>query len=187
MDKERCSWAGSNPLMVAYHDTEWGVPCHDDGRLFEYLVLDTFQAGLSWLGILLKREGLRVAFVNFDARQVAEFIESDIERLVKDAAIIRNRAKIKATINNAHCFLKVQSDEGTFADYLWGFVDDKTVLHAFDSDSEIPTITPLAEQVSRDMKARGFQFVGPTTIYAYLQGIGIVNDHLVSCFRYNEV
>jgi DNA-3-methyladenine glycosylase I len=187
MDKPRCHWVGSNPQMITYHDTEWGVPCRDDHKLFEFLVLDTFQAGLSWQGILLKREGLRVAFAGFNPAAVAEFADNDVDRLMHDSAIIRNRAKILATINNAKVYLKIQENNGSFADYFWGFNKGKTTLNKFITEQEIPAITPLSESISQAMKSDGFQFVGPTTIYAYMQGIGMVNDHLISCFRYNEI
>jgi DNA-3-methyladenine glycosylase I len=187
MEKSRCHWVGNNPQMIAYHDTEWGVPCREDRKLFEFLVLDTFQAGLSWQGILLKREGLRAAFADFNPARVAEFIEADITKLMLDAAIIRNRAKITATVNNAQVFLEMQKRHGSFAAYFWGFNKGKTTLNKFISEPEIPAVTPLSEEVSKAMKSDGFQFVGPTTIYAYMQGMGMVNDHLVSCFRYNEL
>ena len=183
----RCSWVGHDPVMIKYHDEEWGVPVHDDRKLFEFFVLDTFQAGLSWAIILKKRSGLAAAFANFDAEKVASFGEAEVERLLQDANIIRNRQKIVATINNAQRFLEVQGEFGSFDSYIWGFTKGKTIQNSWIADSSVPAKTELAEQVSRDLIKRGFKFVGPTIIYAFMQGAGIINDHLVNCFRYRQL
>ncbi len=187
MDKTRCSWAGTNPAMVAYHDIEWGVPQQDDRILFEYIVLDTFQAGLSWAIMINKREGFRRAFVGFDPVKVAQYDDRDIASLVADVTIVRNRQKIAATVGNARAFLAVQKEFGSFAEYLWRFVDNTSVQHNFADESEVPASTELSDLVSKDLKRRGFKFVGTTIVYAFLQAAGLVNDHVVSCFRYAEV
>jgi len=173
--------------MIRYHDREWGVPVHRDRKMFEFLVLESAQAGLSWKTILHRRDGYRRAFANFDPDRVARYSQRDILRLMHDARIIRNRAKITATIKNAKAFLAVREEWGTFSAYLWHFVDGKTVLGRRRSERDIPAITPLAEGISKDMKQRGFSFLGPTVVYAHLQATGIVNDHMVSCFRYHQL
>jgi DNA-3-methyladenine glycosylase I len=183
----RCAWAGSDPLMVAYHDGEWGVPLHDDRQLFEFLVLEGMQAGLSWSTILRKRENFRKAFHSFDPARVARYTARDVKRLLADAGIIRNRLKVEATINNARRFLEIQAEFGTFDRYIWQFVDGKPIRNRFKSLSEIPPKTPLSDTISKDLKQRGFRFVGSTIVYAHMQATGMVNDHLVNCFRHAEV
>lgn len=182
--KIRCGWAGSDPLYIAYHDEEWGVPEHDDRRLFEFLVLEGAQAGLSWLTILRKRESFRDAFARFDPRRVARFDRRKVAALLRDPGIIRNRLKVEAAVRNAKAFLEVQGEFGTFDAYLWRFVGGKPKQHAWRTLGEIPSRTPEAEAMSRDLKRRGFAFVGPTICYALMQATGMVNDHLVTCFRY---
>ncbi len=183
----RCPWCGNDPLYVRYHDEEWGVPVHDDRKLFEFLVLEGAQAGLSWLTILRRREGYRRAFAGFDPEAVARFDETDLERLRNDASIIRNRAKIRSAVVNARAFLAVREEFGSFDRYIWRFVDGRPIVNTWTRDEDIPAATPLSETISRDLKARGFSFVGPTIVYAHLQATGMVNDHLVNCFRHDEV
>jgi DNA-3-methyladenine glycosylase I len=183
-DKKRCPWPAGDELMLRYHDLEWGVPLHNDRKLFEFLVLEGMQAGLSWRTILHKRENFRGAFDGFDFVKVARYGEHDVERLLSDAGIIRNRAKIRAAINNAQRFLEIRKEFGTFDRYIWGFVDDTPVLNRRRRLSELPSRTPLSDAISADMKKRGFQFVGSTVIYAHMQATGMVNDHIVGCFRY---
>ena len=184
---ERCDWAGSDPLYVAYHDSEWGVPSHDDARLFEMLLLEGAQAGLAWITILRKREGYRSAFAGFDPRTIADFGDDERSRLLADAAIVRNRLKIDAAIGNARAFLEVVASSGSFERYLWGFVDGRPVQNHWRSHAEVPATTALSDALSRDLKKRGFRFVGSTICYAYLQSVGLVNDHLTRCFRHQEV
>ncbi len=183
----RCSWPTDDPLMIEYHDVEWGVPLRDDRKIFEFLVLESAQAGLSWRTVLHKRENYRRAFAGFDPKKVARFTARDVARLLKDAGIIRNRAKIEAAINNAGRFLEIQEEFGTFAEYIWGFIGGKPIRNRFRSIKELPALTPLAESLARDLKLRGFKFLGPTVIYAHMQATGMVNDHMVDCFRYQEV
>lgn len=183
----RCDWAGSDPLYVAYHDTEWGVPVWDDRKLFEFLVLEGAQAGLSWLTILRKREGYRRAFANFDPRRVARFDQKRVESLVVDPGIVRNRAKIEATIGNARALLAVVEEFGSFAAYQWKFVGERPIRNRFLHLSELPARTEISDALSRDLKRRGFKFVGSTIMYAHMQAIGMVNDHLTTCYRYREV
>jgi DNA-3-methyladenine glycosylase I len=184
---KRCSWSEGNDLYIEYHDKEWGTPVHEDRKHFEFLVLESFQAGLSWLTILKKRENFRKAFHGFDPKKVAKYDKKKIGKLMKDAGIIRNRMKIEATINNAKRFLEVQKKFGSFDDYIWGFTDFKPKRNSWKRMSQIPATTKLSDEISKDLKERGFKFVGSTTIYAHLQAIGIVNDHVVSCFRYKEL
>ena len=184
---ERCPWCGDDPLYVAYHDREWGVPLRDDRTLFEFLVLEGAQAGLSWITILRKREGYRRAFADFEPEAVARFDACRVEELLGDPGIVRNRRKIEATIGNARAFLEVQSEIGSFAQYIWGFVDGRPIHNRWRDLGELPAATPLAEVISKDLKRRGFRFVGPTIVYAHMQATGMVNDHLVSCFRHREV
>lgn len=186
-EKIRCPWAENHPLLKKYHDQEWGVPVHDDQKLFEFLVLEGAQAGLSWLTILKRRKGYRKAFANFDPDSVARFSKREVNKLIKDEEIIRNRLKIEAAVSNAKKFLEVQKEYGSFDSYLWGFVNGKPVKNSFKKISDLPAITPLSEEVSKDLKKRGFKFAGPTIIYAHLQATGIVNDHLVTCFRHWEL
>lgn len=181
----RCSWCEKDALYTRYHDEEWGTPVHDEQKHFEFLLLETMQAGLSWLTILRKRENYRKAFAGFDAVKVAAFTDADVDRLMEDSGIIRNRKKIEAAVKNAKAFLAVEQEWGSFDHYIWSFADNKVVKNAWTTLSEIPAKTELSDTISADMKKRGFSFVGSVTIYSHLQAIGIVNDHLVSCFRYS--
>jgi DNA-3-methyladenine glycosylase I len=183
---KRC-WNTANPLYIKYHDEEWGVPLHEDNKLFEFLVLDAFQAGLSWLIILKKRDAFRKAFDDFDPEKVAKYTDKDVERLVKESAIVRNRSKILATINNARCFLGVQREFGCFDSYIWQFVNGGAIQNSSDQLSDLPAESDESKAMSKDLKKRGFQFVGPTICYAFMQAAGLVNDHLVTCFRYNQI
>lgn len=178
---EVCDWCGSDPDYRRYHDEEWGVPCRDDRKLFEFLILESAQAGLNWLTILRKRDGYRRLFANFDPEQVARFDDGDVARLMGDPAIVRNRMKIEAAIGNARCFLEVQREYGSFANYLWGFVDHRPVQNQWSRLDEVPASTPLSDQISKALKKRGFRFFGSTICYAYLQAMGLVNDHLLHC------
>ena len=184
---QRCEWAGSDELMLAYHDEEWGVPSHDDAHLFEMLTLEGAQAGLSWSTILRKREGYRRAFAGFDPAVVARFTQSDVERLLGDPGIVRNRLKVESTVANAARVLEVQEKHGTLAAYLWSFVEGRPVVGNFAVLSELPAETELSRALSKDLKRRGFRFVGPTVCYAFMQAVGLVNDHTVDCFRYGEI
>jgi len=183
----RCGWSLGDPLYVEYHDREWGVPVHDDRLLFEFLVLEGAQAGLSWLTILRKREGYRRAFAGFDPKRVAKFGARDVARLLADASIVRNRQKIAAAIQNAKAFLEVTREFGSFDRYVWGFVDGKPIQNARKTLKQIPARTAESDALSKDLKKRGFGFVGSTICYAHMQATGMVNDHLVDCFRYREV
>ncbi len=183
----RCGWAGEDPLYVRYHDEEWGVPVFDDRKLFEFLILEGAQAGLSWITILRKRENYRKAFAGFDPRKVARFDASDVRRLLGNPGIVRNRLKVEAAIRNARAFLEVQKEFGSFAAYSWAFVGGKPRHNAFRSLKEIPAKTGISDAFSKDMKKRGFNFVGSTILYAHMQAVGMVNDHLVGCFRHREV
>jgi DNA-3-methyladenine glycosylase I len=182
---ERCPWCEKDDLYRSYHDEEWGRPVHDDGKHFEFLLLETMQAGLSWRTILGKREGYRAAFAGFDVEKVAGFGEDDVERLMLDPGIIRNRAKIRAAIKNARSFIAVRKEFSKFDRYIWSFTDGTVVKNAWTELSQIPSQTELSDRVSADLKKRGFSFVGSVTVYSHLQAIGVVNDHLVSCFRYS--
>lgn len=184
---KRCEWATSNPKMIQYHDEEWGVPLHDDYKLFEFIVLESFQAGLSWQVVLNKREAFREAFDNFIPEVVAGYGEEKIAELVQNKAIIRNRKKIEACVNNARCFLEIQKEFGSFDKYIWGFTGGKTLKNRFTEQSQLPAKTVLSDRISADLKKQGFRFVGSTVVYAHLQATGMVNDHLVSCFRYKEI
>jgi DNA-3-methyladenine glycosylase I len=186
-DKNRCGWCGNDPLYVAYHDQEWGVPVYDDQTLFEFLILEGAQAGLSWSTILKKREGYRLAFDRFDVEKVARYDGIKISALLTDPGIVRNQLKIGSAVTNAQAFLKIRDERGSFSDYIWSFVDGRPIQNAWRSLAEIPAKTPLAETISKDLKKRGFRFVGPTIIYAHMQATGMVNDHLVDCFRYREI
>lgn len=185
-EKRRCEWSASHPIYADYHDGEWGVPVRDDRKQFEFLVLESAQAGLSWLTILKRREGYRRLYEDFDPEEVAKFDEARVELMLKDAGIIRNRKKIESSINNAKRFLEVREEFGSFCNYLWGFTNGKQVVNHFKSLSELPATTPLSDRIAKDMKKRGFQFLGSTIIYAHLQATGLVNDHLVDCFRHGE-
>ncbi|EXJ10804.1 DNA-3-methyladenine glycosylase I [Nitrincola nitratireducens] len=183
----RCAWCSDDPLYQAYHDDEWGVPVHDDRHLFEMLTLEGAQAGLSWITILKKRESYREAFANFTIPLVADFDDADIERLMLNPGIVRNRLKITSVINNARAALSVQAEFGSLDAYLWRFVDGKTLQNAWKTLSEVPAQTPESQAMSRDLKKRGFNFVGPTICYAFMQAVGMVNDHTVDCFKYGDV
>jgi len=185
--KVRCGWAGEEPLYVAYHDEEWGVPLHDDRALFEFLVLEGAQAGLSWWTILNKRENYRRAFDGFDPAAVAAYDEVKIAALLNDPGIVRNRLKINAAVRNARAFLRVQEEFGSFDAYMWGFVGGVPIVNRWESLRQIPAETAESRALSTDLKRRGFSFVGPTIMYAHMQAVGMVNDHLVSCFRYGEI
>ncbi|RPI23655.1 MAG: DNA-3-methyladenine glycosylase I [Acidobacteria bacterium] len=184
---DRCAWPGDDQLMLQYHDTEWGVPVHDDRKLFEFLVLDAAQAGLSWKTILHKRENYRKAFAEFDPATVALYGESDLERLRQDPGIVRNRLKISSAWQNARGFLEVQEEFGSFDAYIWRFVEGRTIHNRFESLGQIPPRSPESDQMSKDLKARGFNFVGSVICYAFMQAAGMVNDHVTSCFRYSEL
>jgi DNA-3-methyladenine glycosylase I len=183
----RCTWAEDHELMVAYHDEEWGVPSHDDRHLFELLTLEGAQAGLSWSTILRKREGYRLAFAGFDPAPVARYTHADVERLLADPGIVRNRAKVESTVSNAARVLAVQEELGSLAAYVWGFFENAPILNRWRSLSELPAETAESRAFSKDLKRRGFRFVGPTTCYAFMQSVGVVNDHTVDCFRYREL
>ena len=185
--RKTCEWPTDDPLMVEYHDSEWGVPVHDDIKLFEFLVLDAFQAGLSWRTVLYKRENFRRAFRGFDSVKVAGFGRRDVERLMKEAGIIRNRLKIESAITNAKMMLKVQKEFGSFDRYIWSFTGGKTIKNKYRSIAELPAESGESRAMSKDMKKRGFKFCGPTICYAFMQATGMVNDHMVQCFRYREV
>ena len=186
MTKNRCDWA-KKPLDIEYHDREWGIPVHDDRKLFEYLLLDGFQAGLSWSTILSKRENFRKAFDAFDYRKIAGYNSKKIETLLQDQGIIRNKLKIKAAISNAQAFLKVQEEFDSFDRYIWSFTDGKTIVNHWRTIKEVPSTSNESDAMSKDLKKRGFTFVGSTICYAFMQAAGLVNDHLVTCFRYKEV
>jgi len=186
-EKKRCGWCGSDPLYVAYHDLEWGVPVWDDRTLFEFLILEGAQAGLSWSTILNKREGYRRLYDGFHPELVAQYDDAKVAELLADPAIVRNRAKVAASIGNAHAFLEIQAEFGSFSDYIWRFTDGVPIQNAWTTLAEIPAKTPLAETISKDLKQRGFKFVGPTIVYAHMQATGMVNDHIASCFRNAEV
>jgi DNA-3-methyladenine glycosylase I len=183
----RCRWAGNDDQMISYHDLEWGTPIHDDQLLFEFLILEGAQAGLSWSTILRKRENFRKAFENFDYVKIAEYTENKVEKLMKNEGIIRNRLKIEAVITNAKAFIKVQEEFGSFDKYIWKFVDYETIDNKFKELSELPSKTERSEQMSKDLKKRGFKFVGPTICYAFMQAVGMVNDHVQNCYRYEEI
>ena len=187
MELKRCAWGTGNELYQNYHDHEWGVPVHDDRLLFEFLILEGAQAGLSWITILRRRETYRQAFANFDPTIVAQYDEVKIEELLQDKGIIRNRRKVESTVRNAQAFLRIQKEFGSFDRYLWEFVEGKPIVNHWEAMHEVPAQTPLSQLISKDLKKRGFNFVGPTICYAYMQAIGMVNDHLVDCFRHQEI
>ncbi|MDA7627366.1 DNA-3-methyladenine glycosylase I [Verrucomicrobia bacterium] len=184
---ERCKWPGSDPLMLNYHDKEWGVPVHHDLKWFEFILLDSFQAGLSWRTVLHKREAFRQVFKNFDPQKVAGMSAAEIEKARTNPAIIRNRLKIQATVKNAKAFLKIQESHGSFDSYIWRFTEGKTLQNQWQSMDQIPASTSLSDRVSKSLKADGFSFVGSTICYAFLQAAGVVNDHIVSCFRHLDL
>lgn len=187
MRKQRCGWCEGDPLYEAYHDLEWGVPVYDDKTLFEFLILETFQAGLSWITILRKRENFRRAFDDFDYKKIASYDQNKIDALLLDAGIVRNKLKIRATITNAQSFMNIQDEFGSFSKYIWAFTDGKPIKNSLTDYRKGPANTPLSDAISKDLKKRGFIFVGTTVIYAHMQATGMVNDHEVTCFRYNQV
>ena len=187
MKKYRCGWCEGDDLYEAYHDNEWGLPVYDDATIFEFLILETFQAGLSWITVLRKRENFRKAFDNFDYKKIANYNQGKIDELLLDAGIIRNKLKIKATITNAQSFIKIQKEFGSFSKYIWGFVDGKPIKNECISMQDVPATTAISDVLSKDLKKRGFKFVGPTVVYAHMQATGMVNDHVKGCFRYDEV
>ncbi|WP_299890333.1 DNA-3-methyladenine glycosylase I [uncultured Lacinutrix sp.] len=187
MKKHKCGWCVGDDLYEAYHDKEWGTPIYDDHSLFEFLILETFQAGLSWITILRKRENFREAFDFFDYKKIAKYDEDKKNELLQNAGIIRNKLKVNATITNAQSFLKIQEEFGSFSKYIWAFVDGKPIKNKLKNHKEAPANTPLSNTLSKDLKKRGFKFVGSTVVYALMQATGMVNDHEVECFRYNEV
>ncbi len=187
MEKHKCGWCKGDALYEKYHDEEWGVPVYDDATLFEFLILETFQAGLSWITILRKRENFRKAFDNFDYKKIVNYNQKKVDLLLQDSGIIRNRLKIHATIGNAAAFIKVQEEFGSFSNYIWSFVDGKPIKNKLENYKNAPAETVVSYAVSKDLKNRGFKFVGSTVMYAHMQATGMVNDHEVSCFRYNEV
>lgn len=186
-EKTRCPWPADDKLMIKYHDKEWGVPLHNDRKLFEFLILEGFQAGLSWRTIIHKRENFRKAFDNFDFNKVAKYDKRKINSLLRDAGIIRNKMKIESAINNAKVFLEVRKEFGTFNKYIWGFINNKPIINKYKSLKELPAKTELSDKISDDLRKRGFRFVGSTIVYAHMQATGMANDHLVSCFRYKEL
>jgi DNA-3-methyladenine glycosylase I len=185
--KNRCPWCLGNPLYEAYHDEEWGVPVYDDATLFEFLILETFQAGLSWITVLRKRENFRKAFDHFDYHKIDNYKQHKIEDLLQDAGIIRNKLKVNATVTNAQAFIKIQDEFGSFSKYIWGFGDGKPIKNACKSMQDVPATTAISDILSKDLKKRGFKFVGSTVIYAHMQATGMINDHVMDCFRYNEI
>jgi len=184
---KRCDWANSTPLETKHHDEEWGVPIHDDRLLFEMLILEGAQSGLSWATILQKREGYLKAFDNFDARKITKYTDKKIEQLLQDPGIVRNKLKVNATRENAKRFLEIQKEYGSFDVYIWSFVGGKPINNSWKKRADVPTNTPESDAMSKDLKKKGFKFIGTTTCYAYMQAVGMVNDHMVSCFRYSEV
>ncbi|WP_299383689.1 DNA-3-methyladenine glycosylase I [uncultured Lacinutrix sp.] len=187
MKKHKCGWCVGDDLYEAYHDNEWGVPVYDDHQLFEFLILETFQAGLSWITILRKRENFREAFDFFDYKKIANYNEDKKEELLQNAGIIRNKLKVKSAITNAQAFMEIQKEFGSFSKYIWAFVDNKTIKNKVKIYKDAPANTPLSDALSKDLKKRGFKFVGSTVMYAFMQATGMVNDHEAECFRYNEV
>lgn len=187
MTKHKCGWCKGDDLYESYHDLEWGVPVKDDETLFEFLILETFQAGLSWITILKKRKNFRKAFDSFDYQKIANYKQQKIDTLLQDAGIIRNKLKVNATISNAQAFIQVQKEFGSFSEYIWGFVDGQPIKNKIKNYKNGPANTPLSDRLSKDLKKRGFKFVGSTVVYAFMQATGMVNDHEINCFRYHEV
>lgn len=186
-EKIRCAWCGTDPLYMKYHDEEWGSPVKDDETLFEFLLLETFQAGLSWITILRKRENFRAAFDNFDYKKIAKYDQSKIDSLLQNEGIIRNKLKVNSAVTNARLFMEIQKEFGSFSNYIWGFVNHKPIISIWKKHTDAPANTPESDVLSKDLKKRGFKFVGSTVMYATMQATGMVNDHIESCFRYNEV
>jgi DNA-3-methyladenine glycosylase I len=187
MSKSRCLWCGEDPLYMAYHDKEWGVPVYKDSLLFEFLLLETFQAGLSWITILRKRENFRKAFDQFDYSKIAGYDEDKFNELITDKGIVRNKLKIRGSITNARAFINLQKEYGSFSDYIWGFIDKQPIENQFTSHDQIPANTNLSDKISKDLKKSGFKFVGTTVVYAFMQATGMVNDHVTTCFRHHEI
>jgi DNA-3-methyladenine glycosylase I len=187
MKKQRCDWCGNDPLYIEYHDNEWGVPVFDDAKLFEFLILETFQAGLSWITVLRKRECFRAAFDDFNYKKIATYNEVKFNELLQNKDIIRNKLKIKATISNAKAFMEIQKEFGSFSNYIWKFTNGKQLQNTYKTLNEVPATTELSEIISKNLKKRGFKFVGATVIYAHMQATGMVNDHITTCFRHQEI
>ncbi len=187
MDVHKCNWCVGDSLYEAYHDTEWGVPVFNDNLLFEFLILETFQAGLSWITVLRKRENFKQAFNNFDFNKIINYNEDKINDLLNDTGIIRNKLKVRATITNAQAYINIQKEFGSFSDYIWAFVNKKPIQNNYKNLDDVPANTPLSDIISKDLKKRGFKFVGSTVVYAYMQAIGMVNDHVTSCFRHGQL
>lgn len=185
-EKTRCAWCGTNPLYIKYHDEEWGVPVTDDKILFEFLILESFQAGLSWITILRKRENFREAFDNFNYKKIAKYEQSKIDSLLQNEGIIRNKLKVNSAVTNAKLFMEIQKEFGSFSNYMWSFVGDKPIKNNWKNHTDAPATTKESDALSKDLKKRGFKFVGSTVVYAYMQATGLVNDHIESCFRYNQ-
>ena len=187
MEKQRCGWCKGDALYEQYHDIEWGVPVKDDAILFEFLVLETFQAGLSWITILRKRENFSTAFDQFDYKKIAHYNQDKIDGLLQNTGIVRNKLKVRATVSNAQLFMKVQEEFGSFSKYIWGFIDGKPIQNKVRNYKEAPPTSAISDTISKDLKKRGFKFVGSTVMYAYMQAVGMVNDHEMDCFRYDEI
>ena len=187
MEKHRCGWCLGDPLYEAYHDEEWGVPTKDDASLFEFLVLETFQAGLSWITILRKRENFRAAFDHFDYTKIAAYEQEKIDALLQDKGIIRNKLKINASVSNAKAFIEIQKEFGSFSNFYWAYVDGIPIKNQLQNHKDAPANTPLSDRISKDLKKRGFKFVGSTVVYAFMQATGMINDHEINCYRYHEV
>ena len=187
MSKHRCGWCVGDDIYESYHDEEWGVPVKDDATIFEFLILETFQAGLSWITVLKKRDNFRKAFDTFDYKKIAQYDEAKIASLLQDEGIIRNKLKVRATVSNAIAFIKVQEEFGSFGKYIWGFVNGKSIKNAVKNYKDAPANTKISDALSKDLKKRGFKFVGSTVVYAHMQATGMVNDHEINCFRYEQV
>jgi DNA-3-methyladenine glycosylase I len=187
MNKKRCGWCEGDELYESYHDNEWGVPVYDDKTLFEFLLLETFQAGLSWITILKKRKNFRKAFDDFDYKKIANYSEEKIQELLQDAGIVRNKLKVRSAVTNAQFFMEIQKEFGSFSNYIWGFVNNKPINNKIENYKAAPATTVISDKLSKDLKKRGFKFVGSTVMYAHMQATGMVNDHEVSCFRYQEI
>ncbi|MDT8346693.1 MAG: DNA-3-methyladenine glycosylase I [Flavobacteriaceae bacterium] len=183
----RCDWCKGNALYEKYHDEEWGVPAYDDKTLFEFILLESFQAGLSWLTILKKREGFREAFDDFDYQKIAAYQESDIQELIQNPKIVRNQLKIRAAVSNAQAFINIQKEYGSFSEYFWGFTNGKPIIHQYKALTEVPATTELSDNISKSLKSNGFKFMGSTVVYAHMQAVGMVNDHLLDCFRHKDL
>ncbi len=187
LEKTRCGWPGTDPLYVKYHDEEWGVPVKDDKTLYEFLLLETFQAGLSWITILKKRENFREAFDDFNYKKIAKYDQAKIDALLQNKGIIRNKLKVHSAVTNAQAFMEIQKEFGSFSDYIWAFVNHKPIKNSWKNHTEAPATSAISDALSKDLKKRGFKFVGSTVIYAHMQATGMVNDHIESCFRYQEL